>query len=320
MSSMPELSVIIATFNRVERLRRCLGALGDQSLARADFEVIVIVDGAEDSTMDMLASLEPSFRLRAVWQENRGQAVALNRGIAEARGRFCLFLDDDIILSPECLAEHLRLQQESGETVGIGQLTLALPEDAGWYVRAFAEGWLRHYQALNKGNGRVTWEDCYGGNMSAPRSALLECSGFDTSLRRGFDVELAYRLEQRGCELRYLPSAIGCQDERKAFRDLSRDVEAAGAADFQMFASKHGPRSSALQSLASGHPVEVAIRRLLLALRIPPRLLAAGGGLIPARRHQYRYHRLIQNLCYWAGVRRASRGTEMWSRIKRGRQ
>jgi glycosyltransferase involved in cell wall biosynthesis len=318
MPRMPELSVIIATFNRAERLRRCLEALGDQSLAHSHFEVVVVVDGAKDTTMAMLASLGPPFRLRVVWQENSGQAVALNRGIAEAHGRFCLFLDDDIVVAPECLAEHLRVQQEPGETVGIGQLTLAVPEDADWYARAFAEGWRRHYESLNSGLSGLAWEDCYGGNMSAPRCVLLECGGFDTCLPRGFDVELAYRLEQFGCALRYLPFATGCQDERKGFRELSQDIEAAGAADLKMFANKLGPRSSALRSFAGGHPVEAALKRLLLALRVPPGLLAAGGNLIPSRQHQYRYHRLIQNLCYWTGVRRASRGTKMWSRIKRG--
>jgi glycosyltransferase involved in cell wall biosynthesis len=319
MPGMPELSVIIATFNRAERLRRCLDALGDQSLAHSHFEVVVVVDGAKDTTMAMLASLEQPFRLRVVWQENSGQAAALNRGIGEAHGRFCLFLDDDIVVAPECLAGHLEAQQSPGEAVAVGQLTLTLPKNAGWYARAFAEGWLRHYEALNSGVSGLGWEDCYGGNMSAPRSVLRSCGGFDTSLQRGFDVELAYRLEQLGCALRYLPSATGCQDERKGFRELSQDIEAAGAADFKMFAIKHGPCSSALQSFGSGHPVGVALKRLLLALRVPPGLLAAGGSLIPSRQYQYRYHRLIQNLCYWTGVRRASRGTKMWSRIKRAR-
>jgi glycosyltransferase involved in cell wall biosynthesis len=319
MSSMPELSVIIPTFNRSERLEYCLDALGGQSLVHANFEVIVVVDGSTDATRSMLDSLEPPFPLRVVWQENSGQAVALNRGLAEATGRFCLFLDDDIVAAPDCLAEHLRVQQEPGNKVGIGQLTLEVPEDAEWYARAFADGWHRRYEALNQGAARLTWEDCYSGNMSAPRGVLLACGGFVTGLPRGFDVELAHRLEQAGCEFRYLPAAIGRQHEQKGFRELSRDIEAAGASDFRMFASKLGPCSSALQSFGIGHPLKVTLTRSLLALRVPPELLNGLGSLIPSGRSQYRYHSLIQNLCYWRGVRRASRGTKLWRLIKHRR-
>lgn len=317
MPGMPELSVIIATFNRAERLRCCLDALGGQSLAHSHFEVVVVVDGAKDTTMAMLASLEPRFRLRVVWQENSGQAAALNRGIAEADGRLCLFLDDDIVVAPECLAEHLRVQQETGQTVGVGQLTLAVPEDAGWYARAFAEGWRRHYQDLNTGATQLSWEDCYSGNMSAPRAELLACGGFDTRLPRGFDVELASRLELAGCVLRYLPAAIGCQDEQKGFRELSRDVEAAGASDFKRFAREQSAGSWDLQSFGSSHPAKVLLTRALLALQVPPGLLAGLGAVIPSRQFQYRYHSLIQNLCYWRGVRRAAQGTNLWPRIMR---
>jgi hypothetical protein len=223
-------------------------------------------------------------------------ADALNRGIGAANGRFCLFLGDDISVKPERLAEYLQAQQYLGDTVGVGQLILAVPENAGWYARAFAEGWRRHYEALNAGDAAFTWEDCYSGNMSAPRGVLLRCGGFDSGLPRGFDLELAHRIEQAGCTLRYLPAAMGYQDERRVFRELSSDIEAAGATDFELCASERGLCWSALQSFGSGHQIKAR-----MTLRIPPRLLAAVGGLVPSRRYQYLFHSLLQNLCYWRG-------------------
>jgi glycosyltransferase involved in cell wall biosynthesis len=316
--NMPELSVIVPTFNRSARLQRCLAALGKQSLDPGSFEVIVVVDGATDSTLSMLKGLAPVFSMRTIWQENAGQAVALNRGIAEARGRFCLFIDDDIVVTPACLAEHLRAQQAHGQLVAIGQLEMAVPENASWYTRAFAEGWRRHYDTLNQGIEPITWEDCYSGNMSAPCKLLRSCGGFDTTLARGFDVELALRLERAGCTLKYLPAAAGYQDERKGFRELSRDIEEAGAADFRLFASGQGVRPGALDSFHRGHPLKVLLRRALLALRVPPGLLAPIGRLLPSSRQRYVLHSLIQNYCYWRGVRRAARGTRLWANIRRG--
>jgi glycosyltransferase involved in cell wall biosynthesis len=56
-----ELSVVIATYNRAERLQACLDALGAQALGGRtgmnDFEVVVVaVDGSTDATRELLAS------------------------------------------------------------------------------------------------------------------------------------------------------------------------------------------------------------------------------------------------------------------------
>ena len=74
-----EASIIIPTYNRAEKLRRCLEALSVQTQPAPDFEVVVVVDGSSDGTLEMLASFETSFELRVIQQPNAGQSVALNR-------------------------------------------------------------------------------------------------------------------------------------------------------------------------------------------------------------------------------------------------
>src|SRR5689334_12557796 len=109
---MAELSIIIATYNREQRLRVCLQSLARQTQPAADFEVLVVVDGSTDGTREMLARLRTPYALRTLWQPNSGQCAAQNRGIAEAAGRYCLLMDDDIVASPALVAEHLRLHRE----------------------------------------------------------------------------------------------------------------------------------------------------------------------------------------------------------------
>ncbi|HXS25069.1 MAG TPA: glycosyltransferase, partial [Gemmatimonadales bacterium] len=70
---MSELSIVIATYNRVGRLRACLDALRRQTEAAGNFEVLVVVDGSTDGTREMLATYETPFKLRVLWQENAGQ-------------------------------------------------------------------------------------------------------------------------------------------------------------------------------------------------------------------------------------------------------
>lgn len=313
-----ELSIVVPTFNRCAQLRECLEALGRQLDAGPGFEVVVVVDGSTDDTLSMLESLRTPFPLQVVRQENRGQAAALNRGIEEARGVYCLFIDDDIVAQSGLVKTHLEAQRARDNLVAAGQITLGLPLDADWYLRAFAAGWARHYEALNSGAATLAWEDCYSGNLSAPREALLRSGGFSTGLSRGLDVELAHRLAESGCTLAYLPGAIGCQQERKGFRELAHDAEQAGASDFVMYRDDPRKLSSALASFTALGWRKLLVQRVLLALRLPPWLLALPGRFIPTERQRESWHGLLQRLCYWRGVRRATRGTKLWAQLTSG--
>jgi peptidoglycan/xylan/chitin deacetylase (PgdA/CDA1 family)/glycosyltransferase involved in cell wall biosynthesis len=318
MTAMPQLSIIIPTYNRAERLRACLEALCRQELAPELFEVIVVVDGSTDGTMGMLEQLETPFRLHTIRQDNAGQASARNRGIAAAEGAYCLFIDDDIIAAPGLAAGHLDAHRSATDVVAVGQLTITLPEDADWYARAFADGWRNRYAALNRGEFLPTWEDCYGGNVSAPRDKLLAVGGFAAGMARGHDVELGYRLSQAGCRFVYLPDAVGCQDEHKGFAELSRDAENAGFSSMQNYRRDPAMFYQGIGAFAVGSWRKLLLRRLLLGLRVPPRLIAglAGASRTPARRQSW--HAFIQNLCFWRGVRRAAAGTDLWRRVTRG--
>jgi glycosyltransferase involved in cell wall biosynthesis/peptidoglycan/xylan/chitin deacetylase (PgdA/CDA1 family) len=314
---MIELSIVIPTYNRAKRLRRCLEALNRQTHAESKFEVVVVVDGSTDNTMETLKSFEAPYLLRTIWQENTGQAAALNRGILEAKGRYILFLDDDIVADPRLIAEHLQAHRQHPKAVVIGQITLSLPPNAGWYTNAFAQGWRDHYDRLNREMAKVTWEDCYSGNMSTAREALLTCEGFDVTIIRGFDVELASRLEKQGSFLFYMPNALGCQQEDKGFRQLSRDAENAGKADVQLYRQDPLQLSRALASFAQGSWRKLLLRRLLLMFHIPPSWLELLGRFIknPARR--YSLYSVIETLCYWRGVRQ-SEGKALWRQLTYG--
>jgi glycosyltransferase involved in cell wall biosynthesis/peptidoglycan/xylan/chitin deacetylase (PgdA/CDA1 family) len=315
---MIELSVVIPTYNRAGRLQACLQALTRQTQPASDFEVIVVVDGSTDETLDIVRKFDAPFLIRSVWQENSGQPAALNQGIVEAKGRYCLFLDDDIVASPQLVAEHLLAQREHENVVAIGQITLSLLSTAGWYARAFAQGWHDHYNMLNQGNAKLTWEDCYSGNLSAPRDSLLACGGFTTDMIRGYDVELAYRLEKEGCSFMYLPQAVGFQDERKGFRELSQDAENAGMMDVTLYKRDLHMLTQALASFPVGSWRKLLLRRMLLALHVPPKLLELWGRFIKDTDQKYSWYSFIQNHFYWRGVRRASKDSNIWAQLTSG--
>jgi peptidoglycan/xylan/chitin deacetylase (PgdA/CDA1 family)/glycosyltransferase involved in cell wall biosynthesis len=314
---MPKLSIVIATYNRAKHLKACLDALACQTQASAKFEVVVVVDGSTDGTVEMLGRMQVPYSLRTIWQENGGQASALNRGIQESVGQYCLFLDDDIVADPQLVFEHLKVHEQQTTAVVVGQLTLSLPPRADWYARAFARGWHEHYEQLNHDPTRLTWEDCYSGNMSAPRKELLACRGFALHLSRGYDVDLANRLEEQGCSLIYAPNALGCQYEQKSFRELSRDAERAGRTDAMLYRGQQR-LTQALGSFAQGSWRKVLLRRCLLVFHVPPRLLEFLGHFIKGAARRYSLYSIIQTLCYWRGVRQNSGTRNLWRQLTSG--
>src|SRR5436190_21061432 len=94
----PEVSVVIPTRDRWDLLRTTLGgALGQR---RVSHEVIVVDDGSADETPTRLAEVSDP-RLRTVrLGRSMGAAAARNRGLAEARGDWVAFLDDDDVWAP----------------------------------------------------------------------------------------------------------------------------------------------------------------------------------------------------------------------------
>ncbi len=92
----PMFTVIIPAYNRAALLRACLESVFRQS--HKDFDVIVVDDGSTDETPAVLA--EYADRVRAIRQENQGQATARNIGIAAARGQYLAFMDCDDVWFP----------------------------------------------------------------------------------------------------------------------------------------------------------------------------------------------------------------------------
>jgi glycosyltransferase involved in cell wall biosynthesis len=100
-----EVSVIIPTRNRSNLLEPSLRSVLWQR--NVDFETIVVDDGSTDDTPRVLRSL--GDRIRVVRHDrSQGVSAARNRGIAEARGEWVAFLDDDDLWAPDKL--ELQLQ------------------------------------------------------------------------------------------------------------------------------------------------------------------------------------------------------------------
>lgn len=112
--------MVVPTHNRSEQLRLALrGALGQEGV---DVEVAVVDDGSADGTPELLAELAAGDpRLRVFRHETpQGVARARNRGIAEARGEWIAFLDDDDVWGPLKLRCQLDAARRRGADLVYG--------------------------------------------------------------------------------------------------------------------------------------------------------------------------------------------------------
>jgi GT2 family glycosyltransferase len=310
-----ELSVIVATHNRRSLLRRCLEALSRQTQDPATFEVIVADDGSEDGSAEMVESLQTPYSLHLVKLEKSGHAAAQNAALALATAPFCLLLDDDVVASPELVAGHIEGHRRAPAAIGIGALTQEPVAVNDWYAHAFARGWTEHYEGLAEREAH--WSDCYGANLSFPRQAIEEIGGVSTDIPSAKDFDLALRLRAAGCTPAYFPRAHGVHDDQKRSDRMLVDARRAGTMHVELSQRFPWAGPELLDWGADAGPRELALRRALIAVRLPLSPLAWLGRFVPGDGRKMIWLHFTRRLAFWSGVRqRLSRHS--WALVVHG--
>lgn len=204
------MSVVIPTFQRRDLLARTLASVFRQDLRADQYEVVVVIDGSTDGTLEMVRGLRPPCLLTVREQDNRGPASARNAGLAAAKGEFVLFLDDDLLCDRSLLRQHLAGHAEGGNLLVFGPVYVSdesLPALTTDWTRKSTEKYIRRLAA----EGEPRWPDdaMVDANSSVPRSALERAGGFDERfLLRREVADLGLRLWRAGVRFRYRPSAV----------------------------------------------------------------------------------------------------------------
>jgi len=96
-NDLPDLSVVICTYDRPELLRLALLSLLKQSPANITYEVVVVDNNSTPETRAVVDEfIESDARVRYVRETRQGNAYARNTGVAQARAPIVAFLDDDV--------------------------------------------------------------------------------------------------------------------------------------------------------------------------------------------------------------------------------
>jgi GT2 family glycosyltransferase len=219
--SYPRVSVVVCTHNGEATIGTCLDAL--DRLDYPDFEVVVVDDGSTDRTAEIAAG----FDVRLNRTENCGHSCARNTGLEAATGEIVAFPDDDAWPDRDWLS-YLAHAFGRSDHVGIGGPNLA-PDQAGVVESAVAHapGGPSHV-LLSDGEA----EHIPGCNMAFRREALQAAGGFDPRFRiAGDDVDICWRLQERGWTIGFSPAAVVLHRRRRSVRAYLRQQAEYGKAE-----------------------------------------------------------------------------------------
>jgi glycosyltransferase involved in cell wall biosynthesis len=290
-----QLSVVIPTYRKPDPLARTLEALAQQEFeAATPWEVVVVDDGSADGrTSEVIQRARSVLPLvEAGSGANEGRARARNRGWRAARGRWVLFLDDDIVLRPGALAAHVR-SQRAHEGAYLGTVVSA-PEivDSTLFDYLDTRG-----VAKCAGGEAVPARYFLTQNVSVPRAALAAVNGFDEDFGAyGFeDMEIGFRLEDRtGLRFFALPDAVGEHVHHHTLDQYLAKKRVCGSRTLPHLARLHPHRMAEMRlDVLPGLMEGASLSRRGLGLALQASWWAGGAGL--ARRLLIRVPRRIRH-------------------------
>lgn len=219
---LPEVSVIIVTYNTADLIGACLTSVAmDQGPAR---EVFVVDNASTDGGVELLCTKYPEINLTAN-KDNRGFAAANNQVLPLCRGRYVFYLNPDTkLVGHEVLEKCVRFMDAHPQT-GLAGVKLVNPDGSLQESVSFrypGEKYSRGEVAGLKGEIAAVM----GAGMVARADLIRSLNGFDESFTLyGEDQDLCLRIRKAGFEIGYIEDAIvlhyGGQSER---RTLPADV------------------------------------------------------------------------------------------------
>jgi O-antigen biosynthesis protein len=204
----PRISVVVCTYNGGRTLRDCLTAL--EKLDYPNYEVVVVNDGSSDNS----AQIAAEFPFRLITTPNRGLSAARNTGWQKSSGDIVAYIDDDAYPDAHWL-RYLAMTFESSSHAAIGGPNVGPPGD-GFIAEC----------VLNAPGGpvHVMLDDSHaehvpGCNMAFRREALGGIGGFDDQFRvAGDDVDVCWRIQERGWTIGFSPAALVWHHRRNSVR------------------------------------------------------------------------------------------------------
>lgn len=221
------ISIVIPTYSRPDQLSLVLSHLLASDVSGfEDVEIIVIDDGSPtpaQAVAEKIQTFEP-IRLKYIYQENSGPAEARNNGFRNAGNEVVLFIDDDILVTPDLIAGHYRAHQERPGSVIYGSSPYAVPTTetpAYRYLLSLTEQYEKDVSAnINIDHEYVPVEVVASGNLSVEKKLFGDrVYGDGLTIPVSEEFALALELRERNIPIYFARHISGWHLQPPTIRD-----------------------------------------------------------------------------------------------------
>ncbi|WP_440122063.1 glycosyltransferase [Tenacibaculum sp. Ill] len=223
-----KFSVIVPVYNRPQEVDELLESLTKQGF-QDSFEVLIVEDGSENSSEEIVKKYTSQLNLNYFYKENSGAGASRNYGMQRASGNYFIILDSDVIVPLQYLSEVKKALEEN-------------------YTDAFGGPDAAHpnFTALQKAiNYSMTSVLTTGGirgkkksvgkfqprsfNLGLSRTAFEKTNGF-SKMKAGEDIDLTFRLWENGFETQLIEKAFVYHKRRSTVKQFFKQTFAFGTA------------------------------------------------------------------------------------------
>ena len=225
-----QVSLIICTRNRAEKLRTCLASIRPVDDSELSLEIVLVNNDCSDHTGEVMRAFreESPFPVEIVEEPNQGLGIARNAGLAYARGRILAFTDDDCLLTPGYLTTVAGVFDSGRFHYCGGRILRYDPSDSPYACLESEESKLfPPYHALEPGA-------IQGANMIFHRDVVTRIGLFDPIFGPGADfrcedIDYCARASFAGFAGAYVPELVVYHHHgRKPGKDID-DLERTNA-------------------------------------------------------------------------------------------
>ncbi|WP_440069217.1 glycosyltransferase [Tenacibaculum discolor] len=223
-----KFSIIVPVYNRPQEVDELLESLTKQGF-QDDFEVLIVEDGSENLSEEIVKKYTSQLNLNYFYKENSGAGASRNYGMQRASGNYFIILDSDVIVPPQYLSEVKKALEEN-------------------YTDAFGGPDAAHpnFTALQKAiNYSMTSVLTTGGirgkkksvgkfqprsfNLGLSRTAFEKTNGF-SKMKAGEDIDLTFRLWENGFETQLIEKAFVYHKRRSTIKQFFKQTFSFGTA------------------------------------------------------------------------------------------
>jgi len=189
------VEVIIATNRPVSNLVPVLESYKEQSYK--DFSIIIVTEGETLSLINICNKIDiKNVNIFSIPKGTNNAGASRNHAMMHATGDIILFSDDDMVVSPDFIAEHVEIHRKNENAIVRG-LRYQKRVDGSFYLPHWEKVAMSHWNSQKR---EVAWAYFVTSNASVSSKLLKKAGDFDLNFEWSGceDTDLAYRLIKAG--------------------------------------------------------------------------------------------------------------------------